>query len=200
MFPTKAITVFLLLSGSVLCYGQYDGVNGDSSTENTGRDTRSLRDIQSDSLYDDYDTKPSITDVLSLYKAVEVMTNGNQNFLYLSLDPQVGISLNERLIVGGGVHFGLNNLSGTVGAFAFSRICIKQIFIQGEYRAVNGRSSTFGNIPPFSRDWTNTPIFMIGYAFGGSLNSWTSVGLATNGNYSRNMPFGPLIFRYGLRF
>ena len=195
MFNMKGFTVFILLLVSGVCYGQYDGIDGKSSGSNGGSKKDKTEDIQSDSMLDDYETRPSILDNLTLYKGLEFMTNGSQNFLYLAFDPQIGANLNDRLFLGGGAHLGLNNFMGSAGVFGFARISINQIFFQTEYRAVN----VFENQTQ-KRGWVSSPIFLVGYATDNQMSGWTSVGIAINSNYSRNMPFGALVYRIGIQF
>ena len=195
MFQAKGFTVFILLFVSQLCFGQYDGLNGETKQESTSSTEPSKRKSANDSLISDYEERPSITDHLSMYKAVEFMTNGSQNFLYLSFDPQAGVSLKDRLYLGGGVNLGLDNFTGMGGVFGFSRISINKIFFQAEYRTINTYVREYGK-----RDWISSPIFLIGYSSDDNMSGWGSIGLAINSEYSRNMPFGAIVYRIGVRF
>jgi hypothetical protein len=195
MFKAKGFAVFILFLGSHFCLAQYDGLNGDENNASRDRATEQNRKPSDDTLIDDYEEKKSLMDKAELYKGLEFMTNGSQNFLYLCFDPQAGISFNDRLILGGGMNVGLNNLSGMAGLFGFSRIVLNQIFLQAEYRTINTYVTDQSK-----RDWVSSPIFLVGYAYNREMSSWASIGLSINGDYSRNMPFGALVYRFGIRF
>ncbi|MFM6951574.1 MAG: hypothetical protein ACKOXR_00335 [Bacteroidota bacterium] len=195
MFQAKGFTVFILFLVSHICYGQYDGLNGETKKENTETSDNSKKTPPTDSLIDDYEEKPSFSSQLSSYKAIEFMTNGSQYSLFLCFDPQAGVSLNDRLFLGGGVNLGIYNTTGMGGAFGFSRISFNKIFFQAEYRAIN----TF--VPSENkRDWVSSPILLVGFAYDESMSSWASVGISVNGDFSRSMPFGALVYRFGVRF
>lgn len=195
MFRPKGFTVFILFLVSQFCYGQYDGINGENSESSSAAQSNRKQKVTGDTLIDDYEENPSILDIVSLYKGIEVATNGSQNVLFLSLDPQAGASLNERLFLGGGVNLAIYNASTMGGVFGFARLSINQIFFQAEYRAVNAFL-----IEEQKRGWVSSPIVMLGFVYGEDMASWASIGLSTNGDFSRNMPFGPLQLRFGVRF
>lgn len=195
MFRPKGFTVFILFFVSHYCFAQYDGVNGESTESSETTQQRKKRNDPSDTLIDDYEERKSIWDNADIYKAIEFNTNGNQNLLYLAFDPQAGIALNDKFILGGGVNLAIFNASGMGGFFGFSRIAINQIFLQAEYRTIN----TF-LYDKNQRGWVSSPIFMVGYAYDESMSSWGSIGLSVNGNFSRNMPFGAIVYRIGFRF
>ncbi len=195
MFQAKGFTVFILFFVSQFCYGQYDGLNGETKQENGASSESDRKRKTNDSLVDDYEEKPSLMRNAELYKAVEFMTNGSQYALFLSFDPQAGVSLNDRLFLGGGLNLGLYNATGMGGVFGFSRIAFNKIFFQAEYRSIN--TFVFDNN---QRDWVSSPIFLIGYAYDESMTSWGSIGLSVNGDFSRAMPFGALVYRFGVRF
>lgn len=195
MFQPKGFTVFILFFVSQFCYGQYDGINGENSETSSTVQSKKKEKISGDTLIDDYEVKPSILDDISLYKGIEVATNGSQNVLFLSLDPQAGASLNERLFLGGGANLAIFNASTMGGVFGFARLSINQIFFQAEYRAINAFL-----VEEQKRGWVSSPIVMFGFVYGEDMASWASIGLSTNGNFSRNMPFGPLQIRFGIRF
>lgn len=195
MFPTKGFTVFILFFVSQFCYGQYDGLNGDTPKDTaTSVDTKRTP-ASTDSRIDDYEEKPSLMSQLTSYKAIEFMTNGSQNSLFLCFDPQAGVSLNDRLFLGGGVNLGIFNTTGMAGAFGFSRIAFNRVFFQAEYRSINTFVATENK-----RDWVSSPIFLVGFAYDESMSSWGSIGLSVNSNFSRSMPFGALVYRFGVRF
>jgi hypothetical protein len=81
------------------------------------------------------------------------------------------------------------------GVFGFSRISINKIFFQAEYRTINTYVREYGK-----RDWISSPIFLIGYSSDDNMSGWGSIGLAINSEYSRNMPFGAIVYRIGVRF
>ncbi len=195
MFQPKGFTVFILFLVSQFCYGQYDGMNGETTETRQSVPLQKTSKNNNDTLIDDYEEKPSIMDIISVYKGIEIATNGSQNLLFLSLDPQAGVSLNERLFLGGGVNLAINNASAMGGVFGFSRLSINKIFFQAEYRSVN----TF-LIEEQKRGWVSSPIVMVGFVYGEDMASWASIGLSTNSEFSRNMPFGALIYRFGIRF
>jgi hypothetical protein len=195
MINIKGFTVFILLFVSGSSYAQYDGIDGRTESPSSQPQSKKNRNDNTDTLIDDYETRPSITDNISLYKGLEFMTNGNQNLLYLLFDPQVAANFNDRLLLGGGVHVGLNDFSGTAGVFGFSRLMINQIFFQAEYRKINILNAETG-----SRDWVSSPVIMVGYCYGAEMSTWTSIGFSTNGTYSRNMPFGAFVFKFGIQF
>ncbi len=198
----KGIVLFILFLSTICCYGQYDGLEGDtkkkpSPTKVTDANSGN-RDTQ---LIDDYQFSSSFKDKIEPYKAIEFMTNGNNNSqtinsrFYLSLDPQAGYWWNQRILLGGGVHVGLANNHSSFGGFGFARLTLNNIFIQGEYRYLNMNNVTSGD-----RQWIGSPIFCVGYSSSNDMSSWVSIGLSTNGAYSKNMPFGAFIYRFGYRF
>lgn len=195
MFRPKGFTVFILCFVSQYCFAQYDGVNGESTESNPTVEQRKKRTDPADTLIDDYEDRPSILDNTDLYKAIEFNTNGNQNLLYLAFDPQAGVALNDQFFLGGGVNLGLFNAYGMGGFFGFSRIVVNKIFLQAEYRTINTYL-----IQENQRGWVSSPIFMVGYAYDDDMSSWGSIGISVNGNFSRNMPFGALVYRIGVRF
>jgi hypothetical protein len=194
----KGIVLFILFLSTICCYGQYDGLEGDTKKKptpvNVNDSNQASRDTQ---LVDDYQFSSSFMDKIEPYKAIEFMTNGNGNIynFYLSLDPQAGYWWNQRILVGGGVHGGLANNHSSFGGFGFARLTLSNIFIQGEYRYLNMNKPTSGE-----RAWMGSPIFCIGYSSSSDMSSWISIGLSTNGAYSSNMPFGAFIYRFGYRF
>ena len=194
----KGIVLFILFLSTICCYGQYDGLEGDrkkkpSPTKVTDANSGN-RDTQ---LIDDYQFSSSFKDKIEPYKAIEFMTNGSGNSynFYLSLDPQAGYWWNQRILLGGGVHGGLANNHSSFGGFGFTRLTLNNIFIQGEYRYLNMNNKTSGD-----RQWIGSPIFCVGYSSSNDMSSWISIGLSTNGAYSKNMPFGPFIYRFGYKF
>ncbi len=192
----KGIVLFILFLSTICCYGQYDGLEGDtkkkpSPTKVTDANSGN-RDTQ---LIDDYQFSSSFKDKIESYKAIEFMTNGSNNNFYLSLDPQAGYWWNQRILLGGGIHAGLAPNHASFGGFGFTRLTLNNIFIQGEYRYLNMNNVTSGD-----RQWIGSPIFCVGYSSSNDMSSWVSIGLSTNGAYSKNMPFGPFIYRFGHRF
>ncbi len=192
----KGIVLFILFLSTICCYGQYDGLEGDtkkkpSPTKVTDANSGN-RDTQ---LIDDYQFSSSFKDKIESYKAIEFMTNGSNNNFYLSLDPQAGYWWNQRILLGGGIHAGLAPNHASFGGFGFTRLTLNNIFIQGEYRYLNMNNVTSGD-----RQWIGSPIFCVGYSSSDDMSSWVSIGLSTNGAYSENMPFGAFIYRFGYRF
>ncbi len=192
----KGIVLFILFLSTICCYGQYDGLEGDtkkkpSPTKVTDANSGN-RDTQ---LIDDYQFSSSFKDKIESYKAIEFMTNGSNNNFYLSLDPQAGYWWNQRILLGGGIHAGLAPNHASFGGFGFARLTLNNIFIQGEYRYLNMNNVTSGD-----RQWIGSPIFCVGYSSSDDMSSWVSIGLSTNGAYSKNMPFGAFIYRFGYRF
>ncbi len=192
----KGIVLFILFLSTICCYGQYDGLEGDtkkkpSPTKVTDANSGN-RDTQ---LIDDYQFSSSFKDKIESYKAIEFMTNGSNNNFYLSLDPQAGYWWNQRILLGGGIHAGLAPNHASFGGFGFTRLTLNNIFIQGEYRYLNMNNVTSGD-----RQWIGSPIFCVGYSSSDDMSSWVSIGLSTNGAYSKNMPFGAFIYRFGYRF
>ena len=192
----KGIVLFILFLSTICCYGQYDGLEGDrkkkpSPTKVTDANSGN-RDTQ---LVDDYQFSSSFKDKIEPYKAIEFMSNGSNYNFYLSLDPQAGYWWNQRILLGGGVHGGLANNHSNFGGFGFARLTLNNIFIQGEYRYLNMNNKTSGD-----RHWIGSPIFCVGYSSSNDMSSWISIGLSTNGAYSKNMPFGPFIYRFGYKF
>jgi hypothetical protein len=192
----KGIVLFILFLSTICCYGQYDGLEGDtkkkpSPTKVTDANSGN-RDTQ---LIDDYQFSSSFKDKIESYKAIEFMTNGSNNNFYLSLDPQAGYWWNQRILLGGGIHAGLAPNHASFGGFGFTRLTLNNIFIQGEYRYLNMNNVTSGD-----RQWIGSPIFCVGYSSSNDMSSWVSIGLSTNGAYSKNMPFGAFIYRFGYRF
>ena len=192
----KGIVLFILFLSTVCCYGQYDGLEGDTKKKPTPSrvtdDNQSSRDTQ---LIDDYQFSSSFKDKIEPYKAIEFMTNGSNNNFYISLDPQAGYWWNQRILLGGGVHVGLASNHASFGGFGFARLTLNNIFIQGEYRHLNTNIIKTGD-----RQWIGTPIICVGYSSSDDMSSWVSIGLSTNGAYSENMPFGAFIYRFGYRF
>lgn len=192
----KGIVLFILFLSTVCCYGQYDGLEGDTKKKPTPSrvtdDNQSSRDTQ---LIDDYQFSSSFKDKIEPYKAIEFMTNGSNNNFYISLDPQAGYWWNQRILLGGGVHVGLASNHASFGGFGFARLTINNIFIQGEYRHLNTNIIKTGD-----RQWIGSPILCLGYSSSDDMSSWVSIGLSTNGAYSENMPFGAFIYRFGYRF
>jgi len=192
----KGIVLFILFLSTICCYGQYDGLEGDtkkkpSPTKVTDANSGN-RDTQ---LIDDYQFSSSFKDKIEPYKAIEFMSNGSNYNFYLSLDPQAGYWWNQRILLGGGVHGGLANNHSSFGGFGFTRLTLNNIFIQGEYRYLNMNNVTSGD-----RQWIGSPIFCVGYSSSNDMSSWVSIGLSTNGAYSENMPFGAFIYRFGYKF
>jgi hypothetical protein len=192
----KGIVLFILFLSTICCYGQYDGLEGDtkkkpSPTKVTDANSGN-RDTQ---LIDDYQFSSSFKDKIESYKAIEFMTNGNNNSFYLSLDPQAGYWWNQRILLGGGVHIGLASNHASFGGFGFARLTLNNIFIQGEYRHLNMNIKN-----TIDRQWIGSPIICVGYSSSDDMSSWVSIGLSTNGAYSENMPFGAFIYRFGYRF
>jgi hypothetical protein len=192
----KGIVLFILFLSTICCYGQYDGLEGDTKKKPTPSrvtdDNQSSRDTQ---LIDDYQFSSSFKDKIEPYKAIEFMTNGSNNNFYISLDPQAGYWWNQRILLGGGVHVGLASNHASFGGFGFARLTINNIFIQGEYRHLNTNIIKTGD-----RQWIGSPILCLGYSSSDDMSSWVSIGLSTNGAYSENMPFGAFIYRFGYRF
>jgi len=194
----KGIVLFILFLSTICCYGQYDGLEGDTKKKPTpARVTDSNQSTRDTQLVDDYQFSSSFKDKIEPYKAIEFMTNGSGNSysFYLSLDPQAGYWWNQRVLLGGGVHGGLANNHSSFGGFGFTRFTLNKLFIQGEYRYLNMNNATSGD-----RQWLGTPIICIGYSSSDDMSSWVSIGLSTNGAYSDNMPFGAFIYRFGYRF
>lgn len=194
----KGIVLFILFLSTICCYGQYDGLEGESKQKpippKTSNSNQGNRDTQ---LVDEYQFSSSFMDKIEPYKGIEFMTNGNGNSynFYLSLDPQAGYWWNQRLLLGGGIHGGLANNHTSFGGFGFTRLTLNNIFIQGEYRYLN-----LNNMNTGERQWIGSPIICIGYASSPNMSGWVSIGLSTNGKFSSNMPFGPFVCRFGYRF
>jgi hypothetical protein len=192
----KGIVLFILFLSTVCCYGQYDGLEGDTKKKPTPtKATDSNQESRDTQLIDDYQFSSSFKDKIEPYKAIEFMTNGSNNNFYLSLDPQAGYWWNQRILLGGGVHVGLASNHASFGGFGFARLTLNNIFIQGEYRHLNTNIIKTGD-----RQWIGTPILCLGYSSSDDMSSWVSIGLSTNGAYSENMPFGAFIYRFGYRF
>jgi hypothetical protein len=192
----KGIVLFILFLSTVRCYGQYDGLEGDTKKKPTPtKATDSNQESRDTQLIDDYQFSSSFKDKIEPYKAIEFMTNGSNNNFYLSLDPQAGYWWNQRILLGGGVHVGLASNHASFGGFGFARLTLNNIFIQGEYRHLNTNIIKTGD-----RQWIGTPIICVGYSSSDDMSSWVSIGLSTNGAYSENMPFGAFIYRFGYRF
>jgi len=192
----KGIVLFILFLSTVCCYGQYDGLEGDTKKKPTPtKATDSNQESRDSQLIDDYQFSSSFKDKIEPYKAIEFMTNGSNNNFYLSLDPQAGYWWNQRILLGGGVHVGLASNHASFGGFGFARLTINNIFIQGEYRHLNTNIIKTGD-----RQWIGSPIICVGYSSSDDMSSWVSIGLSTNGAYSENMPFGAFIYRFGYRF
>lgn len=197
LFHHKGYALFTAILFTVNCYGQYDGINdkpNQNSKPNTNNNVVKKRIYNSDSVSFDDEYKSNPFDKFELYKGMEFMTTGGNNrYLFLSFDPQVGYWYNHRLLVGGGAHFGINGNQLSAGAFIFGRLTLNKIFIQTEYRAVK--------LTGIAENKTLlTPIFSVGYMLDEDMSSWVSIGLSTNGNYSQYMPYGPLVYRIGFRF
>ena len=192
----KGIVLFILFLSTVCCYGQYDGLEGDTKKKPTPtKATDSNQESRDTQLIDDYQFSSSFKDKVEPYKAIEFMTNGSNNNFYLSLDPQAGYWWNQRILLGGGVHVGLASNHASFGGFGFARLTLNNIFIQGEYRHLNTNIIKTGD-----RQWIGSPILCLGYSSSDDMSSWVSIGLSTNGAYSENMPFGAFIYRFGYRF
>ena len=192
----KGIVLFILFLSTICCYGQYDGLEGDTKKKPTpSRVTDTNQSSRDTQLIDDYQFSSSFKDKIEPYKAIEFMSNGSNYNFYLSLDPQAGYWWNQRILLGGGVHGGLANNHSNFGGFGFARLTLNNIFIQGEYRYLNMNNKTSGD-----RHWIGSPIFCVGYSSSNDMSSWISIGLSTNGAYSENMPFGAFIYRFGYRF
>ena len=192
----KGIVLFILFLSTICCYGQYDGLEGDTKKKPTPtKATDSNQESRDTQLIDDYQFSSSFKDKIEPYKAIEFMTNGSNNNFYLSLDPQAGYWWNQRILLGGGVHVGLASNHASFGGFGFARLTLNNIFIQGEYRHLNTNIIKTGD-----RQWIGTPILCLGYSSSDDMSSWVSIGLSTNGAYSENMPFGAFIYRFGYRF
>lgn len=192
----KGIVLFILFLSTVCCYGQYDGLEGDTKKKPTPtKATDSNQESRDTQLIDDYQFSSSFKDKIEPYKAIEFMTNGSNNNFYLSLDPQAGYWWNQRILLGGGVHVGLASNHASFGGFGFARLTLNNIFIQGEYRHLNTNIIKTGD-----RQWIGSPILCLGYSSSDDMSSWVSIGLSTNGAYSENMPFGAFIYRFGYRF
>ena len=192
----KGIVLFILFLSTVCCYGQYDGLEGDTKKKPTPtKATDSNQESRDTQLIDDYQFSSSFKDKIEPYKAIEFMTNGSNNNFYLSLDPQAGYCWNQRILLGGGAHVGLASNHASFGGFGFARLTLNNIFIQGEYRLLNTNIIKTGD-----RQWIGSPIICVGYSSSDDMSSWVSIGLSTNGAYSENMPFGAFIYRFGYRF
>ena len=192
----KGIVLFILFLSTVCCYGQYDGLEGDTKKKPTPtKATDSNQESRDTQLIDDYQFSSSFKDKIEPYKAIEFMTNGSNNNFYLSLDPQAGYWWNQRILLGGGVHVGLASNHASFGGFGFARLTLNNIFIQGEYRHLNTNIIKTGD-----RQWIGSPILCLGYSSSDDMSSWVSIGLSTNGAFSENMPFGAFIYRFGYRF
>ncbi len=192
----KGIVLFILFLSTICCYGQYDGLEGDSKKKPSPTKVTDANSGNRDTqLVDDYQFSSSFKDKIEPYKAIEFMSNGSNYNFYLSLDPQAGYWWNQRILLGGGVHGGLANNHSNFGGFGFARLTLNNIFIQGEYRYLNMNNKTSGD-----RHWIGSPIFCVGYSSSNDMSSWISIGLSTNGAYSENMPFGAFIYRFGYRF
>ena len=192
----KGIVLFILFLSTICCYGQYDGLEGDSKKKPSPTKVTDANSGNRDTqLVDDYQFSSSFKDKIEPYKAIEFMSNGSNYNFYLSLDPQAGYWWNQRILLGGGVHGGLANNHSSFGGFGFARLTLNNIFIQGEYRYLNMNNKTSGD-----RHWIGSPIFCVGYSSSNDMSSWISIGLSTNGAYSKNMPFGPFIYRFGYKF
>ena len=192
----KGIVLFILFLSTICCYGQYDGLEGDSKKKPSPTKVTDANSGNRDTqLVDDYQFSSSFKDKIEPYKAIEFMSNGSNYNFYLSLDPQAGYWWNQRILLGGGVHGGLANNHSNFGGFGFARLTLNNIFIQGEYRYLNMNNKTSGD-----RHWIGSPIFCVGYSSSNDMSSWISIGLSTNGAYSKNMPFGPFIYRFGYKF
>lgn len=192
----KGIVLFILFLSTVCCYGQYDGLEGDTKKKPTpSRATDSNQENRDTQLIDDYQFSSSFKDKIEPYKAIEFMTNGSNYNFYLSLDPQAGYWWNQRILLGGGIHAGLTSNQANFGGFGFARLTLNNIFIQGEYRHLNTNIKN-----TMDRQWIGSPIICVGYSSSDDMSSWVSIGLSTNGAYSENMPFGAFIYRFGYRF
>jgi hypothetical protein len=192
----KGIVLFILFLSTVCCYGQYDGLEGDTKKKPTPiKATDSNQESRDTQLIDDYQFSSSFKDKIEPYKAIEFMTNGSNNNFYISLDPQAGYWWNQRILLGGGVHVGLASNHASFGGFGFARLTLNNIFIQGEYRHLNTNIKN-----TMDRQWIGSPILCLGYSSNDDMSSWVSIGLSTNGAYSENMPFGAFIYRFGYRF
>ncbi len=194
----KGIVLFILFLSTIGCYGQYDGLEGDTKKKPTpSRVTDTNQSSRDTQLIDDYQFSSSFKDKIEPYKAIEFMTNGNgnSNNFYLSLDPQAGYWWNQRILLGGGIHAGLASNHASFGGFGFARLTLNKIFIQGEYRHLNTNIKN-----TMDRQWIGSPIICIGYLSSDDMSSWISIGLSTNGAYSENMPFGAFIYRFGYKF
>ena len=192
----KGIVLFILFLSTICCYGQYDGLEGDSKKKPSPTKVTDANSGNRDTqLVDDYQFSSSFKDKIEPYKAIEFMSNGSNYNFYLSLDPQAGYWWNQRILLGGGVHGGLANNHSNFGGFGFARLTLNNIFIQGEYRYLNMNNKTSGD-----RHWIGSPIFCVGYSSSNDMSSWISIGLSTNGAYSENMPFGAFIYRFGYKF
>ncbi len=192
----KGIVLFILFLSTICCYGQYDGLEGDSKKKPSPTKVTDANSGNRDTqLVDDYQFSSSFKDKIEPYKAIEFMSNGSNYNFYLSLDPQAGYWWNQRILLGGGVHGGLANNHSSFGGFGFARLTLNNIFIQGEYRYLNMNNKTSGD-----RHWIGSPIFCVGYSSSNDMSSWISIGLSTNGAYSENMPSGAFIYRFGYKF
>ena len=189
----KGIVLFILFLSTIGCYGQYDGLEGDTKKKPTpSRVTDTNQSSRDTQLIDDYQFSSSFKDKIEPYKAIEFMTNGNgnSNNFYLSLDPQAGYWWNQRILLGGGIHAGLASNHASFGGFGFARLTLNKIFIQGEYRHLNTNIKN-----TMDRQWIGSPIICIGYSSSDDMSSWVSIGLSINGAYSENMPFGAFIYQ-----
>ena len=192
----KGIVLFILFLSTIGCYGQYDGLEGDTKKKPTpSRVTDTNQSSRDTQLIDDYQFSSSFKDKIEPYKAIEFMTNGSNNNFYLSFDPQGGYWWNQRILLGGGIHAGLASKHASFGGFGFARLTLNKIFIQGEYRHLNTNIKN-----TMDRQWIGSPIICIGYSSSDDMSSWVSIGLSTNGAYSENMPFGAFIYRFGYKF
>jgi hypothetical protein len=190
----KGIVLFILFLSTVCCYGQYDGLEGDTKKKPTPtKATDSNQESRDTQLIDDYQFSSSFKDKIEPYKAIEFMTNGSNNNFYISLDPQAGYWWNQRILLG--VHVVLASNHASFGGFGFARLTLNNIFIQGEYRHLNTNIKN-----TMDRQWIGSPILCLGYSSNDDMSSWVSIGLSTNGAYSENMPFGAFIYRFGYRF
>lgn len=193
----KGIVLFILFLSTICCYGQYDGLEGDTKKKPSPTKVKDANSGNLDTqLVDDYQFSSSFKDKIVPYKAIEFMTNGssNNNF-YFSLDPQAGYWWNQRILLGGGIHAGLASNHASFGCFGFTRLTLNKIFIQGEYRYLNTNTLNIGD-----RQWIGSPIICVGFSSNDDMSSWISIGLSTNGAYSANMPFGAFVYRFGYKF
>ena len=135
----------------------------------------------------------------------EAMLTLNTGTFFAELSPFVAYPILRPLQVGAGVHGsfltvsnGINSVNGTYfGAHAFTRLIIGQsMFLHAEMRALNGIT----DFNTKERKWVASPIYGLGFSYGGGLNSWVLIGYAPNRDFANINPFEHLVYRIGFRF